>query len=240
MSNVIHGEGKPRIEIIEAAVLTGTISGVNSYTITLGGTPTLTDDVLNRKFRGKNALDEDTEGKIIAYSNDGHTITVDGFSNLFPENLTAYSILNFLIDLPYCQNNLIESFNPDFGPQKKLWNTGRKYQSLRGFYYRVILDYSRYFKKDDLILMQNVYSANRTGDLYVIPRRDNPDVKYLCNIDPEAGLEFAQLQRHQGHRMVMFSFRGLERLAEPPLTANLDNMLGASTIVMADDLVVDL
>jgi hypothetical protein len=241
-TKVVHGEGKPRIIVqLDASLYyTGSVTEVDleNNILTLDEEVTFNDNLLNRLIRCINGDGEYTYAKITGYDQENLQVVVDKWSNLFP-TVDGYIIGDYVIDLPYCQNNLVERFVPDFGPAKKIWNSGRLYRTLRGFYYKVLLDYSRYTEKELLMEMERVYDKARTEPFLFYPRSDNPEVYYLCEIEPESELQFAQLQRHQGHRLVQFNFYGVERLDKVPLSSNLDTIIGLGNSVMSDEFVVE-
>lgn len=218
MSKVLHGEGKPRIVFTEAAVITKTVSSaVGLNKIILTGSPSLTDDVLNRECWSKNSGNEDTFGKIIAYDDTADSVTVDAWNNLVPDTGKTVSIKNKAADLPYAQL-LDEYFIPDALPEIKLWNSGEIKINLLGFYYRGILDFSKYISVDHLKLIQDMYDSSKTSAFTFYPRRDNFNISYKCRIDPGEVFRIAQLAHHQGHRFVVLHLKGVERLTKIDLT----------------------
>jgi hypothetical protein len=216
-TNVLHGTGKPRIIVIEDALFTDSVSAISAdgLGITVSGV-TFNNNLLNRLIRCENATGDFTYGRLTAYSEGNSRIFTDAWSNGNPALPTGFIISSYVIDLPYCQS-LQEAFSPDFLPLKKLFNTGKKTAKLRGFYYSALLDYSSYASKEMMILLQKVFSSLR-NEFYFYPRRDNMNISYLVELDPETALAIAQLPFHQGHKLVSIKLMGLERLEQVPLT----------------------
>jgi len=217
--NVIHGEGKPRFIIPTSVIWTGTDSAATDTTITLNGSPNLDDldaqyGLVNFRVWSKNSSSEDTYGKITAYNDITDVLTVDSWSNGTPP--VATSVTTFLqtkqIDLPYCQR-LTEIFTPDFIVKKMV--TGEIKTVKRGFYYSASLDYAKYFHKDEMQLLRDLY--NKDYDYFTFyPRVDNPGLSYKVDIDPDSEISFYQLQAHQGHGGVIILINSKTRLDKIP------------------------
>lgn len=212
--HVIHGEGKPRFTIDTPRIWSGTNSASSATSITLNGSPVLDD--LNNVFGLINALvrsgttdspAEDTVGKITAYNDTTDILTIDEWSNGTPGVSKPVIIQNKRIDLPFCQR-LIETFTPDFIVKKMI--TGEIRRNKRGFYYSARLDYSRYFHKDNMALLKDLFNINNSNFVFY-PRVDNLSVSYPIDIDPESEVSFYQLQAHQGHGGVIINIIGLSR-----------------------------
>jgi len=246
-TNVLHGEGKPRLIIPQAfydaqgirPAMTDTVGSVyQTYTIVFGGTPALSSALVGKQLITKNSYDQATKGKIISYSNGGNAVTVDFWDNLLPAAGKTITITNYVIDLPYCEQ-LVETFKPDLYPVKKLWNTGRKVVKLRGYYYYAALDYSSYTELSTLQPLQDVYNALRTQAMIFLPRRDNPNVNYSVEIDPDSGdLTLQQLTRHQGHKGLIIRLIGLDRLSKVDLTSSLLDNPGEHNIISSDEIYI--
>jgi hypothetical protein len=240
ITKVLHGEGKPRIILKETELLSATIAAITDVTtVETTGVITFDESSLNMMVYTKNAADEETKGKIILYSPEANIIKVDQWDNFIPAVGKAISIKNRAIDLPYSQGNLIETFKID-ATKKTYYSTGAIKVKINGFYYSVLLDYSRYADLDLLPSMQSVYDSARTDSFTFYPRRDNPAVYYECEIDPETDFNLAQLPRHQGMKLVQFRFICLKRLSKIDLTSSLKSVLGPQTIIMSDTLVTDV
>jgi hypothetical protein len=239
ITKVLHGEGKPRIILTEAEILSAAIVTITDvFTIETDGAITFDENTLNMMAYTKNVNDEETKGKIIAYSPESNLIKVDQWDNFIPAVGKTISIKNRAIDLPYSQGNLVETFKID-ATKKIYYDTGRIRIKINGYYYSVLLDYSRYSDLEQLNAMQPVYDSARTGSFIFYPRRDNKDVYYECEIDPETDINLAQLPNHQGMKLVQFRFICLNRLTKIDLTSSLYKTLGPATIVMRDTLITE-
>ena len=215
---VLHGWGKPRIILRDSAEFgSGTVASLAGLTITTSDI-TYSASAIGKKIVSENKFGEETWGKIVSY--DGNDVTVDFWTNLAPEAGKAISVKDTIIDLPYCES-LIESFTIDSLPPKKLYSTGRRVIKIRGFYYYAQLNYTSFADRDLLTSVQGIYDSARTASFEFIPRRDNPNVSYDCEIDPEQALTMRQLSRHQGHGLVQFFFQSVERITKPDLTSYL-------------------
>lgn len=238
ISEVLHGEGKPRFIFAEAAaVLTGSIETViNEIKIQLTGSPVFTDALLNEQISTKNYADEITKGKIIAYNQETLTLTVDGWDNMFPVAGADVTIQNKIIDLPYCQS-LEEIFTVDAFPTKKRWN-GKLRIKLKGIYYSAILDYSGYANAELIQMFDEVFNTERASTFTFIPRKDNKYVNYECDLDPETKLQIKQLTRHQGHEGFAIKILCVNRLSKLN-TTTLEDLPGIHKIIMDDEYAVN-
>lgn len=224
-TQVLHGEGEPRIVIPEdTAVLNGYTTAINDLVVTVSSA-TLTDAILNKQLITTNNFNVETKGKIIAYNNTTKKITVKEWDNLKPI-AASFSIRNEVIDLPYCQE-LYEAFTPIFYAEKELWDTGELIKDIRGFRYRAQFNYSKYINAATIAQLQNIYNANRVNKFWVMPRQDNMAVYYKCEIGDD-DLELAQLKFFQGHKYVSFNFKGLELVDGPNLRSTKHNKVSLS------------
>ncbi len=231
-TKVLHGEGKPRIVIDETAIYTGTIDSRSGHVFTLTGTPVLTANVIDRMLVSLNSSDEATIGKITAYNSTNYTVTVESFSNLFPADTKAATIEDKVIDLPYCES-LEEQIEIVMKPPKTLYHNKKKIREIEGFYYYTALNYSSFADLNLISKLQDIYDSARAKNFTFYPRLDNMMVSYLCEVDPEYPINFAQLKYHQGHRGVIFGFEGVEMLTKAPLSSNLNELI--SNQVIMDD-----
>lgn len=222
---VIIGNGKPRIVVVSATVLTNTVASVDTSlnVVYLTTAALLSADLLNRMFVGKNSSNQDTQGKITGYDNDVDCIICEGFDNGFPVATGSAIVKNYVIDMPYSKE-IIETFEPVFSPPKTLYHNRKKVRKLMGFYYYASIDYSNYSKRSMIAPLAKVYDASRTSSLIFYPRVDNKTIYYEAEINPEEAFNIAQIIKNQGHRYVKISLEGLPLLTRIPLDVSLDDL----------------
>jgi len=234
-TKVIIGEGKPRIVIQEeTATVISSVTAIDqaNKVVTLG-TVTLTSAVLNRYLVTKNSDDEETKGKIIQFDNDTDKVKTEGFDNGFPAAGAEATIINKVIDLPFCKE-ISEAYEPVMGKEKTKYHNRKKIRTLKGFYYYATLDYSNYAKRSMLASLVDIYDATRGNAFLFYPRVDNSNVFYECEIDGAEYFNIAQHIKNQGHKYVKLSFEGLSMLTKIPLDESLLD-IGMSNIIVQDD-----
>lgn len=215
--NVIHGTGKPRIEVSTNVIEYGTITSVtsNSCQVTLNNYTSLKDlddleGIVNYIVYTVNDSNESTYGKITAYVDFTNTLVVNGWSNGTPRVNAPYDIQNIIIDLPYCES-LIETFTPDFITFKGV--NGKIFIHKRGFYYSAQLNYASYMKGTILGQLRPLYNKNKSNFTFY-PRSDNLKISYTVDISPDEDINFKQAPFHQGHELVVINLIGVKRLSE--------------------------
>jgi hypothetical protein len=227
-TNVIHGTGKPIINITTNTILGSSTSPYTGYTIKgLTGSNLIVEidpataslASLNTQYGLVNYLiysftssDVLTWAKIESYTETGSDyLTVDGWHlNNVPAVGKPCWIKNVWVELPYCQR-LTETWIPDTIVHK-LYN-GNIYRQKRGFYYAASLDYSSYAHKNTILLFKQLLKKD-TGEIYFIPRADNLAIRYKVDLAPETEITLNQMQWHAGHRSFMINLIGVERLTE--------------------------
>lgn len=217
-TNVIHGTGKPIINITTSPILTDTIKALTGSNLIVELNTTATSLAnLNTQYGLVNYLlysytsgDVLTWGRITSYTETGgDLLTVDGWHlNNVPAVGKACWIQNIWIQLPYCQR-LTEFWTPDFIVHK-LFNGNIK-TNKRGFYYSANLDYSGYAHKDTIQLFRPLLRTD-SSNIYFIPRADNEAIRYKVDLSPESQIALNQIQQHSGHRSFMIDLIGTERL----------------------------
>ena len=224
-NNVIHGEGKPRFYIHTPALnisqwRVSVVDG-NTITLTIPATYDLTNinttyGFLNRMIRSLatvTGVKQETRGKIISWNVTNKTFTVEAWENGAPDVNEYIEILDFIVDLPYCQE-LLETFTPDF-VRTKLSN-GNIVIDKKGFYYSATLDYSKYAHKDLVESLRGLFRADALS-IEFYPRIDNVSIAYMVDLDPDSPFSLAQLYGHQGHKYLVINLIGKQRLMEIPL-----------------------
>jgi len=233
--NVIHGTGKPRFWIGTDKIWTGSNSAADATSITLSGSPDLDSldsvhGLINFLVVADNSDSPATKtyGKIIAYNDSTDVLTVDEWSNGTPDNTANNWIQSKRVDLPYCQR-LTEVFTPDFIVKKM--ETGDIRRIKRGFYYSATLDYARYFHKDEMEILRDLFDKKYDGqyDFAFTPRLDNPAASYYVDIDPEAQVSFYQLKSHSGHGGIIIPIVGIERIEKIPFVDPTTILAGVVT-----------
>lgn len=215
MPNVIHGSGKPRFEIATPEVLSDTVADVGTTSVTLTSTTTLNtvDDVhvlLNRLVRSTNTTSGETWGKITSFDQTSKVLYVESWSNGNPTVGQAVTVLNFRIDLPFCQA-LIESWTPDFLTYKMY--SGNIENIKRGFYYSALLDYSQWMGGTIVEYLRPLYRIDWKNFIFY-PRLDNTDVSYVVDIDPATAFQIRQSRGHRSHKLVQIKLIGVRRLSD--------------------------
>lgn len=114
-------------------------------------------------------------------------------------------------DLPYCQNNLIETFTPDI-VLTKLYN-GSLDWNVKGFWYSIVLDYSKKITPSVTQAFSRLYDATRTYGVMVYPRKDNCSVGYQVDIDPKSVITLAQKMNHLGMKYFKAELLGKYRVS---------------------------
>lgn len=212
-SKVLHGEGKPRIIVPTSVILSGNTRDAGTTWVELDGSPTIPSTVRGKMVYTANVSAQITKGRIIDYNDTGDTLTVTGWDNGLPDPGAPYEVKGFNIDLPYCES-LTETFQPLFKPLKKYFSTKKKIRQLEGWYYYATLDYSSFMEFDTLTLLKPLFDTATLGEFTFLPRRDNPNVTYQCNLLPDGNFDIAQLTEHQGHKNVTIQLEGLELLSK--------------------------
>ena len=227
--SVIHGSGKPRIEITTTNIYSDTVHASNISTTTVrlvtGTDLDLLDDnkiLKNRLITTLNSTSEVTMGRILSWENVTDILTVDSWSNGIPVAAAVLTIGSFRIDLPFCQS-LIENWTPDF-ITRKLANGNINFIK-RGFYYSVILDYSQYADGD---LVEDFATIFKTlyKDFTFYPRLDNTDIAYVVDLSPETTLQLAQAKGHRFHKLLRIELIGTRRLSDVNLKQPADTGYG--------------
>ena len=237
-TEVIHGQGKPRIVMPTSVLITGTVAALTggSYTVEISGTPALTDAVLAHFLITVNGDAGATKGKITSYNAINYTVTVASYDNGFPALSAALTIKDIVIDLPYC-DQLIEEWEFVYSKVKVRKSDKKKLRTLEGFYYYAILDYGSYANKDMLVDLSVIFTASRTN-FYFYPRVDNKDLYYECELAEGAALKLAQLKHHQGHRLFDIELEGLALLNTANLGSDTSSSVTVDTIIMDDEAMV--
>lgn len=228
MPNVIHGSGKPRFEIATPEVLSDTVADVGTTSVTLTSTTTLNtvDDVhvlLNRLVRSTNTTSGETWGKITSFDQTSKVLYVESWSNGNPTVGQAVTVLNFRIDLPFCQA-LIESWTPDFLTYKMY--SGNIENIKRGFYYSALLDYSQWMGGTIVEYLRPLYRIDWKNFIFY-PRLDNTNVSYVVDIDPATAFQIRQSRGHRSHKLVQIKLIGVRRLSDINLQTPTETGYGA-------------
>ena len=219
-ANVIHGEGKPVFWIPTESIWNGTNSASSATTITLNAAAGVLDG-LNNEWVLANFIvwslntetpAEETFGRITSYVDATGVLTVSSWNNGTPDTSVATRIQSKSIYLPYCQR-LTEIFTPDFIVKKMLDGSIRR--NKRGFYYSASLDYARYFHKDEMLLIRDLFNTKYEVFRF-FPRIDNTGLFYEVDISPDTEMAFYQLKHHQGHGGVVINLTGIARVDKIP------------------------
>jgi hypothetical protein len=208
MSDVIHGTGKPRIVADDIVSFTDTVASATATTVTLiaGGS---SDDIVGKLIRSETAGDAITIAKGLSYNPGTKVVTIDEWLGGVPAPGKDIIFLGTVIDLPYCEA-LIESFAFDQF-SKKLYANGRIKKTKRGKYYFAILNYARFFSKENMEQVEVLMNTNQ-GSMLFYPRRDNLLINYVVDFPDDFVFQWQQRQFHSGHRLVIIQLEGLERL----------------------------
>ena len=220
---VLHGSGKPRLvyETSTVAVDLGTASKVGDFYINFWRSTSLTDAIVNKGLFGLNSSGEVTWTRITSVS--GSTVNHTGYSNGLPVKTENFSYKYDVYDLPYCQNNLIETFTPDFITHR-LYN-GTISTTIRGWWYSVILDYSRRITADQANVFASLFDKDRTANVVLYPRLDNLNFGYSVELDPETELTLAQKPFHRANKLFKIKLNGITRLDEVPLSIDYGKLV---------------
>lgn len=217
---VVHGIGKPHIEIGTTSIHTNTVEGVVSNVLQLHTAVDLaalsqSTGLINYYINGLNSSNQVTVGKIISYSETGGDfLTVENWSNGAPANGSTISIYNIGLSLPRCQK-LTEIWSPDF-IYKKLFN-GNITKIKRGFYYAASLDYSGYISKNDILLFRHILKSS-TNIILFYPRDDNSSIVYKVDLSPDTQILLNQAPHFRGHQSFIINLIGMERISEIPFS----------------------
>ena len=213
---VLHGSGKPRLVYRTPSTATslGRIGSIGDGYLTMRDDPPTT--IVNMGIFGENSDGEETWARVVSVNVSSGRIYHTTFSNRNPiVNTTAYYKYT-VYDLPYCQNNLIETFTPDFITHR-LYN-GTISTTIRGWWYSVILDYSRRITADQASLFNALFHIDRSYDVYLYPRMDNLAMGYKVEPDPETEIALAQKPFHTANKLFKIKLNGVSRLDSIPLT----------------------
>lgn len=221
-TNVIHGEGKPRIGIVTDVIHTNAITAVvdnpTSDVVQLTNAVDLAAldaqyGLVNHLLWAYNVSGVLTWARILSYSETaGDFLTINSWENGIAVAGACY-IKDIRIDLPYCQR-LTESWFPDTIVHKLY--SGKINRQKKGFYYTASLDYSTYANKTTVQLFRQLLRIDRT-EIYFYPRVDNVAVVYKVDLSPESEIVLNQIQQHAGHRSFIINLIGVERLTEVPI-----------------------
>jgi len=224
LSDVLHGEGEPRIVVTDNSNKSELIVvNANYYSVKYFGN--INADVENRQVISKNELSKTTTAKILSVNTDEKRIIIDAWSNLQPAAEKSITIENRVIDLPYCNApGLVEWEELKSKPRKRYRFSKRKKLIIEGVHHYIRLDYTEVIEYKTIKLMQPIYDFSRSEPFKVYPRKDNMWVGYLCEVNPDEVLQYRQLQQHQGHKDISFNFEGIELLEKADLTSNIDDL----------------
>lgn len=227
MSEVLHGEGEPRLVVFDSTNIS-TLSVVSSTYNSVKFAGNIGEDIFNRQAISKNISGETTSAKIESLVS-SNTIYVDEWSNGLPKADEELKIENRVIDLPYCNApGLVEWDEFLTEEPKTMYFTKMKKRKIIGAYHFIKLDYSEYIPYETIVLLQPIYDFTRVDPFMVYPRKDNMNVGYLCEINSEENLQYRQLQHHQGHKDITFNFEGIELLEKVDLTSNKSLLKGVA------------
>lgn len=233
---VLHGTGRPRLVYRTTGILTlGEIEQVYDGYIKLSGTQNFSIDLINTAIYSTNPNGEDTWARITNVDVANKLIYHTTFNNIFPESgATAYSKY-VVYDLPYCQNNLIEGFSPEFITHKLA--IGKIETEIKGWWYYVVLDYSRRLSGIEAGYFQRLFDKSRDYGVYLYPRADNSSIYYPVELSPESILQMAQKPFHSAHKLFKVLLNGTTRLDSVPLTLSGGYLIteGGDFIVTEDD-----
>ena len=212
---VLHGVGKPRLDVVTPTMFDDSVSAKSSTTVTLVDGQDLTDidrefGLLHAIISSFNASDEVTVGKVTDWDDGTDVLTVNSWSNSEPAVGKDLTVQGLQIDLPFCEK-LTERFTPDF-IEKKMLNGDIRLRR-RGFYYNAGLSYNRYAHKDTVTLFRALFST-RYSDFTFFPRSDNTLVKYKVDLIGDLDYMWWQLTHHQGHGGWNVALQGTRRLSE--------------------------
>ena len=212
---VLHGVGKPRLDVITPEMISNVVDTSNSTSVALTSAEDLTDidrqfGLLHAVVSSFNSSDEVTVGKITGWDDGTDTLTVNSWSNGNPSGTKDVTVQGLQIDLPFCEK-LTERFTPDF-IEKKMLNGDIRIRR-RGFYYNAGLSYNRYAHKDTVTLFRALFST-QYSDYTFFPRSDNILIKYKVDLVGDLDYMWWQLTHHQGHGGWNVALQGTRRLSE--------------------------
>lgn len=232
-SRVLYGTGKPRIVIelldIPPQIEQFTAVSFNQFThpsnleFTITGFQgELNNDFISLKLAANSGFENETWGKITGFDDSADKLTVDGWTNGYPQNGDPLTISAKIIDLPYCQQLPIW-FEIDSYPEKKLYNTGKKIITHKGYYFNAVLNYENFSDFSLLKGIQNLYDNRLTNGFSLYPRNDNPQVVFNCIVNPEYPLALSQLPAHKGHKGLQIHLKGTDRLSAAAISQCRDD-----------------
>lgn len=220
---VLHGSGKPRL-VYRTTNTTSLGNVVNWGDFTyISVANTITDAIVGTAIYGTNANSKETWARITRVDTSNKRVYHTTFSNMNPSVGSAVTSKYTVHDLPYCQNNLIETFTPDFITHR-LYN-GTISTTIRGWWYSVILDYSRRITADQANVFANLFDKDRDYDVYLYPRLDNLAFGYKVELDPETELVLAQKPFHTANKLFKVKLNGVSRLDEVPLSIDYGKLI---------------
>ena len=213
MSNVIHGVGKPRILLSYTQINTGTdtVTSGTAISVTINTATSYTPgQIVNHLIETIDSAGSLIAGKITAWNDSTKIATVDSWAGGGTPDATRIVIIRGrVIELPFCTNILAEAFNIDV-VKHKLYN-GDIYTIKKGWYVKIILDYSNHISGENLALLEPLLDSGQ-DDFYVYPRSDNPSIKYKVNFPEGYSFGYAQKPFHRAHKSVVLVFVGAKRL----------------------------
>ena len=220
---VLHGSGKPRLvyRVPSTSTSLGQIGSIGDGYLTMRDDPP--SGLSNVGIFGQNSDGEETWARIISTDVSTGRVYHTTFSNRNPVNGTVVYYKYTVHDLPYCQNNLIETFTPDFITHR-LYN-GTISTTIRGWWYSVVLDYSRRITAEQAQLFNALFHIDRSYDVYLYPRMDNLTFGYKVELDPETELVLAQKPFHRANKLFKIKLNGTTRLDEVPLSIDYGRLI---------------
>lgn len=179
---------------------------------------------INTCIYGLNNSDEVTWSVITGYGispddKNLYAIYHNDWNNSIPKVGSQLTSKYYGYDLPYCQNNLIEKFDPQVIVTQLF--VGTKDVNIKGFWYSAVLDYSKKITPSTTKAFSKLYDATRTSNVMLYPRRDNLSVGYQIDIDPNHSIVLAQKMNHLGMKMFKASVIGVTRLSSVGLDPTL-------------------
>ena len=219
---VLHGSGKPRLVYrTTGSTSLGTITSWGDGYLKMVDPPS--ESVVGTAIYGTDDSGNTTWARITSVSVSERKIYHTTFSNMNPSIGSAVTSRYTVYDLPYCQNNLIETFTPDFITHR-LYN-GTISTTIRGWWYSVILDYSRRITATQANVFASLFDKDRTVDVYLYPRMDNLAFGYKVELDPETDLVLAQKPFHTANKLFKIKLNGTTRLDEVPLSIDYGKLI---------------
>lgn len=179
------------------------------------------ESVMNTCVYAKNNSLEDTWSVMTKYTYDEYEyfyyIYCRHWSNGIPKINSSLTSKYYGYDLPYCQNNLIETFTPEV-IMTPLWNGTRDFY-IKGFWYSARLDYSNRSTPSITTAFTKLYDSERDYSVMLYPRKDNLGIGYAVDLNPDSSVTLAQKMNHLGMKYFVADLIGTTRLS----SVNLDS-----------------